>query len=146
MHCRKTGCLVVPLKKREFRYPQEFIIILFQKAKIFGQLNTKRSQYVPHYFIFVCSKQKQVSGLSVHRFNQRMQLFLCHKLCKRRFVAAIRIDDQVRKTLCAVTFCKFHQSVNLLARHAALSVCVDPAHAAARCQCVRKHGKSAVLY
>ena len=61
---------------------------------------------------------------------------------KLRLVSAIFINCDICKTLCSVCLCKFNQSIDLLTRHSALSLCIDTTDRSAIFKCTCKYAES----
>ena len=146
VHGNETILLLRPLQQRELGDPQELVLVFMQQSQVFGDLQTQCAQHIPYNFVLVCGEQKQVTRLSVHGCHQGVQLFLGHEFGKGRFVAAVLVDAQVCKALGTIGFCKLYQGVDLLSRHAALSLGVDAAHSAAVGQRTGEYAEAAVFY
>ena len=145
VHCCETVLFFTPLKKWEFRYPNETIFILVKQIHLFCKFQTKCTKYIINQFLLVRSEQKQVTCFTIHSSYQSIHLFICHKFGKRRFSCAIFSNCNVCKTFCTVTFSKLNQFVNFLTWHSALSFCIDTTNTAAIFQRRSKHAESTVF-
>ena len=146
MHSCETVLLLAPLKQRELSYPYETVLVLVQKIHLFCKLQTKCAKNIINQFLLVCCEQKQISCLTIHSSYQRVHLLICHEFGKGGFSCAVFCDCNVCKTLCAVAFCKFYKLVDLLTRHASLSLSVDTANASAVLKGTCKYGEATVLH
>ncbi len=146
VHGSKSLLLLIPLKQRELRHPQEPIVILFKQTHLGCQLQAQRSKHCPDSFVLVCRKEEQIAVFSSHGADKHRHFFLCHELCKRRFPAAVLPDGNIGKPFCSVIFRKAYQLVNLLSWHAALSFGVDAPDSSPIFNRVFKYGKFTVLY
>ena len=146
VHCNETILLFAPLKQRELSDPYKTILILIKKFKLFCKLNTECSKRIPYYFVLISCKEKQVSRLSIHSLYKCVHLLVCHKFCERRFYCSIFLKCNISKTLSTVIFYKCCQLINLLSRHASLSLGIDTANASAILKCTCKYCESTVFH
>src|SRR5699024_5822633 len=86
MHGKIASLFIAPLKLRKFGNPNKAEFIFIQEIKLFRKLHTERSQRIPHNFVFISGKQKQVSRLSVHSSHQSAHLIFAHKLDRKSVV------------------------------------------------------------
>ena len=103
---------------------------MIDKAQFLAEFEAKRAQHVPDDPVLVRRDEKKVSLLALHSLDDRRGLFFRHELAERTLYTAVVLELDVGESLCAIPLGKRHQSVDLLVRHAALSLDVDAADGA----------------
>ena len=146
MHGNVAVFLLAPLEERELGHPEEIETVLIDQAQLFSKLQTKAAQHVVDHGVLIRSEKKQVSLLSFHGRHKSIQLLFGHELGEGGLIGAVRLYAQIGKPLRAVSPGEFHQSVDLLSRHAGLSLHVDAAHGTTRFQGGGEHAESAALH
>ena len=146
VHGHEPSLLFGVLQKRELGNPQKLKVVFLQKVLLPCQLQTEIAQHVPHYLVLVSGKEKEISCFAVHGSCQVMQLLFGHKFGEGRLVRAVLQNSQIGQPFGSKALGKLHQSVNLLAGHAALALGIDSPDTSALVQGVFEHGKLTVSH